>query len=79
VIPSERCGQQPLYLVANFLSPQSYSPSAAGSFQGLSSPPVESLWKPYQRKAEALKSEMPRPKLLPVDFRSQAVSMTQTN
>jgi len=40
VIPSERCGQHPIYLVANFLSRQSYSPSAAGSFRGLSSPPV---------------------------------------
>jgi hypothetical protein len=27
---------------------RSYAPSAAGSFHGLSSPPVEQLWKPYQ-------------------------------
>jgi hypothetical protein len=30
-------------------------------------------------KAETLKSEMPRPKPRPVDFRSQAVVMAQAN
>ena len=49
VIPSERCGQHPICLAANSLSRQSYSPSAAGSYScGLSSPPDEQLWKPYQ-------------------------------